>query len=154
MKRSITLFFCLLLSAALYCGTLAVTSTDPRGLMTQIGTTMSWYRGITNGRGLPADIVAFDVTYTKGDETNISVTIAYYYVSATAPAATTYLSYFPEADSTGTITTMTRYIAATGHYTFAIQIPDKCYYVVISFDHTSGTPTGTVVLAGYLNDWR
>jgi hypothetical protein len=137
MKRSITLFFCLLLSAALYCGTLAVTSTDPRGLMTQIGTTMS-----------------FDVTYTKGDETNISVTIAYYYVSATAPAATTYLSYFPEADSTGTITTMTRYIAATGHYTFAIQIPDKCYYVVISFDHTSGTPTGTVVLAGYLNDWR
>jgi hypothetical protein len=156
MKKLLSILICVLALWTLgFAGTVTVTSTDTdRGLMTRIGTTGTWYRGIINGRGFPADIVSFDVAYTKGDETNVSITIAYYYVSATAPTATTNLSYFPESDSAGTITTMTRYMAATGHYSFAIGIPDKCYYVAISFDHTVGTPTGTVVVNGYLNDWR
>ena len=155
MKKTICILVGVLsLWAISFGGTLTVTSTDTRGLMTQIGSTMSWYRGITSGRGLPADIVEFDVDYTKGNETNVTVSIAFYYVSATAPTATTNLSYFPESDSSGVITAMTRYISATGHYTLALEIPEKCFYVVISFDHTGGTPTGTVVLAGYLHDYR
>ena len=156
MKKTISLLVGILCLWALGFGTnIAVTSTDTaRGLLTQIGTTTAWCRGIMNGRGFPADIVAFDVAYTKGDETNAYIEIAFYYVSATLPTAITNLSYFPESDSTGTVTIMKRYMTATGHYTYAIGIPDKCYYIAILFLATGGTPTGTIVANGYLNDWR
>jgi len=155
MKKIISMIIgVLLLYVFSFAANITVTSTDTRGLLTQIGSTVGWYRGITNDRGFPANIVAFDVNYTHGDETNVAISIAYYYVSSTVPTALTYLSYFPESDSSGVVTKMIRYIDATGHYTFAVEIPDKCYYVAITFTSTGGTPTGAIVANGYLNDWK
>jgi hypothetical protein len=97
--------------------------------------------------------VSFDVVYTKGDETNVYFTIGYLY-GTTVPTAVTNVSYLPESDSTGTLTALTRYIAASGRYTIKVDVPDRVTYVVITFAATGGTPTGTVVIDGYMNQFR
>jgi hypothetical protein len=49
---------------------------------------------------------------------------------------------------------MARYISAPGRYTVSVEVPDRAAYVVITFANTGGTPTGTVVIDGFINQFR
>ncbi len=133
----------------------AFTASGTAGVVTKIGSTHSWY--IKNAQytnpAFKANRVYFDIVYTKGDETNVYFTIGYQF-SHTAPTDTTNVSYFPESDSTGLLTSMARYISAPGRYTVSVEVPDRAAYVVITFANTGGTPTGTVVIDGFINQFR
>lgn len=154
MKRQLlSILIGVVLLSALSFG--AFTASGTGGVVTKIGTTHSWYLKNVNYRSSlwQANKVYYDIVYTKGDETSVSFNIAYLYASA-APTATTNLSYFPEADSTGLLTSMTRTMSATGRYTISAEVPDRATYVVITFANTGGTPTGTVVIDGYMNQFN
>jgi hypothetical protein len=81
------------------------------------------------------------------------MTLGFVYGS-TAPTAVSSVAYLPESDSTGTITSLKRYMSATGRYTFSVEVPDRAGYVVLTFANTGGTPTGTIVINGYMNQYN
>jgi len=131
----------------------AFTATGTGGAVTQIGATHAWYLANVNYDSsinpYAANKVYFDINYTKGDETSIQMTVAYCFTAAVPVAGT--LSYFPEADSSGVITAMSRTMSATKRYTISVEVPDRARWVIITFTNTGGTPTGTVVIDGYMN---
>lgn len=153
MKKIFLLLIGVVLVSAL--GFCAFTASGTGGVVTKIGATHAWYLANTNYRSTQyhGNKVYYDIVYTKGDETSVSFTISYLYTS-TAPTATTNLSYFPEADSSGVITTMTRTMSASGRYTISAEVPDRATYVVITFANTGGSPTGTIVIDGYMNQFN
>jgi len=114
--------------------------------MTQIGATNSWYVPTAGGK---IGMVTLLVNYTKGDETNASITIQYC-MTAAVPAATTIYN-FPEASSAGVISSLTRTITATGKYALPVEIPARAKYIIITIANTGGTPTGTVDLTGFVD---
>jgi hypothetical protein len=152
MKRFVLILSLLLMVVPVFG---AFTASGTGGTVTKIGATHSWYLANNNYRSaqFQANKVYYDIVYTKGDETSVAFTISYLY-AATAPTATTNLSYFPESDSTGLLSTMSRSISATGRYTISAEVPDRAKYVVITFAATGGTPTGTVVIDGYMNQFN
>jgi hypothetical protein len=152
MKRLILVLSLLLLVVPVFG---AFTASGTGGVVKKIGTSNSWYLANNNYRSaqFAANKVYFDIVYTKGDETSVSFTIAYLY-AATAPTVTTNLSYFPESDSTGLLSTMSRSMSASGRYTVSVEVPDRARYVVITFSNTGGSPTGTVVIDGYTNSFN
>ena len=160
MKRKITALLIGVLGLAwLGYGALTVSSgtAGARGTLTQIGTSGSWYvRNLNYQAGAyPGNKVYFDIVYTAGDETSVSFTIGYLYGSA-APA-TANISYFPESDSSGQFSSMTRTLlksVGNQRYTVAVEVPDACSYVVVSFTSSGGTPTGTVAAYGYMNSYN
>jgi hypothetical protein len=160
MKRKFFLLFIgVVMLSAFGFGALTVTSgtAGARGTLTQIGSTGSWYlRNLNYQAGAyPGNKVYFDIVYTAGDETNVSFTIGYLYGSA-APA-TANISAFPESDSTGNLSAVTRYILKSGsnqRYTVSVEVPDAASYVVITFSYSGGTPTGTVAAYGYMNSYN
>jgi hypothetical protein len=102
----------------------------------------------------PGNKVYFHIIYTAGDETSVAFNIGFLYGSA-APAVAN-ISYFPEADSSGQFSIMSRtLLKSVGNqkYTVAVEVPDAASYVVITFSSTGGTPTGTIVAYGYMNTY-
>jgi hypothetical protein len=102
-----------------------------------------------------ANKVYFDIVYTAGDETSINFTVGYLYGSATPAVAN--ISYFPESDSSGQFSVLTRTLlksVGNQRYTVSVEVPDRASYVVITFASTGGTPTGTVVIDGYMNAYN
>jgi len=153
MKKLLSILIGVVMLSALSFG--AFTASGTAGTVTKIGTTHSWYLKNLNYRSSQwqGNKAYFDIVYTKGDETSVSFTLAYLY-SATAPTATTNLSYFPESDSSGVLSTLSRTMSATGRYTVSVEVPDRAAYVVITFANTGGTPTGTVVIDGFMNQFN
>jgi len=154
MKRKLTALLIGVLGLS-WIGFAAFTASGTAGVVTKIGSTHAWYLRNLNYRSSQwqGNKAYFDIVYTKGDETSVSFTLSYLYASA-APTATTNLSYFPEADSTGLLTTMSRTMSATGRYTVSIEVPDRATFVVITFANTGGTPTGTLVIDGFMNQFN
>ncbi len=135
----------------------AFTATGTGGVVTQISTSHSWYlkNAIWTNPAYKANKVYFDIVYTAGDETSVSFTIGYLYGS-TAPAVAN-ISYFPESNSSGQFSILTRtLLKATGNqrYTVSVEVPDRASYTVITFANTGGTPTGTIVVDGYMNQFN
>jgi len=137
----------------------AFTATGTGGVVTQIGATHAWYLANVNFNSsvnpYAANKVYFDIVYTAGDETSVSFTIGYLYGS-TAPAVAN-ISYFPESNSSGQFSILTRtLLKATGNqrYTVSVEVPDRASYTVITFANTGGTPTGTIVVDGYMNQFN
>ena len=153
MKKLLSILIGVVMLSALTFG--AFTASGTAGVVTKIGATHSWYLKNLNYRSSQwqGNKAYFDIVYTKGDETSVSFTLAYLYASA-APTATTNLSYFPEANSSGVIATMSRTMSATGRYTVSVEVPDRAAYVVITFANTGGTPTGTIVIDGFMNQFN
>lgn len=137
------LFVCVFLAHGTF-----VTSTN----LTNVAGTNSWYISIFTLNGMPGNFITYDVDYTKGDESNVAVTFAFTHTTAVPVAGT--LAYLPETSSAGVVTTLTRYMSATGHYALCVDIPDTAKYVTVTFTNTGGTPTGTIVANGYVNLYR
>lgn len=164
MKRLMTLLFAAFILAAAVPMFGAFTASGTGGVMTKIGATHSWYIANANPKESPfspgaqafkANKVYFDIVYTAGDETSVSFTVGYLYGSATPAVAN--VSYFPESDSSGQFSVMTRtLLKATGNqrYTVSVEVPDRASYIVITFSNTGGTPTGTIVVDGYMNNFN
>ena len=135
----------------------AFTATGTGGVVTQISTSHSWYlkNAIWTNPAYKANKVYFDIVYTAGDETSVSFTIGYLYGSA-APAVAN-ISYFPERDSSGNLSNLTgTFLKSVGNqrYTVSVEVPDRASYTVITFANTGGTPTGTIVVDGYMNQFN
>lgn len=130
----------------------AFTASGTGGIVTQISTSHSWYlkNALYGNPAFKANKIYFDIVYTVGDETSVSFNIGYLY-GGTAPAVAN-ISYFPESDSSGQFSVMTRtMLKSVGNqrYTVSVEVPDRAQYVVITFTNTGGTPTGTIVIDGY-----
>jgi hypothetical protein len=156
MKKIFSLLIGVVMLSALGFG--AFTASGTSGVVTKIGSTHSWYLKNTNYRSSQwqGNKAYFDIVYTAGDETSVSFTISYLYAAA-APTATTNLSYFPESDSSGQFSVMTRTLlksVGNQRYTVAVDVPDRATYVVITFASTGGTPTGTIVIDGFMNQFN
>lgn len=128
------------------------TATGTGGVVTQISTSHSWYlkNALYQNPAYKANKIYFDIVYTVGDETSVAFNIGYLY-GAAAPAVAN-ISYFPESNTSGQLSVMSRtMLKATGNqrYTVSVEVPDRAQYVVITFSNTGGTPTGTIVIDGY-----
>ena len=135
----------------------AFTTTGTGGVVTQIGATHAWYLANANYNavGFSGNKVYYDIVYTVGDETSVSFNVSYCYTTAVPVAGT--LSYFPESDSSGQFSVLSRtLLKATGNqrYTVSFEVPDRARWVIITFANTGGTPTGTVVIDGYMNKYN
>lgn len=155
MKKIISLLIGILFLAMAGFGAFTATGTD--GPVTQISTSHSWYlkNAIYTNPAYKANKVYFDIVYTAGDETSIAFNIGFLYGS-TAPAVAN-ISYFPESNSSAQFSVMSRtLLKATGNqrYTVSVEVPDRAQYTVITFSNTGGTPTGTVVINGYMNTYN
>lgn len=158
MKKLLSLFIGALMLSALGFG--AFTASGTGGVVTKIGSTHSWYLLNVNYAGgtvnpYKGNKVYFDIVYTVGDETSVSFTIGFLYGDTTPAVAN--LSYFPESDSSGQFSIMSRtMLKATGNqrYTVSVEVPDRAQYTVITFSASGGTPTGTIVVDGYMNNFN
>ena len=153
MKKVLSLLVGVLFLSVLGFG--AFTATGTKGVVTQIGATHSWY--LANqlypvGPNATRTYKAyFDIVYTAGDETSVSFNIGFLY-SDDAPAVAN-ISYFPERDSSGNMSVLNgTLLKATGNqrYTVSFEVPDRAYYTVITFASSGGTPTGTIVIDGFM----
>lgn len=156
MKKLLSLLIGVLMLASLGFG--AFTASGTGGVVTKIGATHSWYLKNLNYRASQwqGNKAYFDIVYTAGDETSVNFTIGYLY-SATAPTAITNVSYFPESDSSGQFSVMSRTLlksVGNQRYTVSVEVPDRAQYIVITFAATGGTPTGTIVIDGYMNQFN
>ena len=134
----------------------AFTASGTGGVVTKIGSTHSWYLANqqfpVGPNYVKANKVYYDIVYTAGDETSVSFNIGFLYGDATPAVAN--ISYLPERDSSGNMSTMSgTLLKATGNqrYTVSCEVPDRAAYVVITFSSSGGTPTGTIVIDGYIN---
>jgi hypothetical protein len=150
MKRLLSVLIGVLMLSALSFGAFTASGTD--GVVTKIGSTHSWYlkNALFQNPAFKANKIYFDILYTVGDETSVAFNVGYLY-GGDAPAVAN-ISYFPESDSSGQFSIMSRTMlksTGTRRYTVSVEVPDRAQYVVITFSATGGTPTGTIVINGY-----
>ena len=162
MKKIISLLIGVVMLSALGFGAFTASGTaGARGTLTQISTSHSWYLANLHYMAAPVgpsrypgNKVYFDIVYTAGDETSVSFDIGFLY--GTAAPAVANISYLPESNASGQFSTTSRtLLKATGNqrYTVSCEVPDAASYVVITFSSTGGTPTGTIVVYGYMNTY-
>jgi hypothetical protein len=155
MKKLFVLF--LLLPLFLSAAFTASGTAGAAGTLTQISTSHSWYlkNAIYTNEAYRANKIYFDITYTVGDETSVAFNIGFLYSDATPAVAN--ISYFPESDSSGQLSIMSRTMlksTGTRRYTVSVEVPDRATFTVITFAATGGTPTGTIVAYGFSNQFN